>query len=170
MKKAFLASILIIVSLVVALLFLNQRPRFAGVSLSQNEYHHVTKSRKQVDAMLTDFEGFNHSPKQKLAAIKSDADQIWQSNAKQLGVHDQAKLKEALYGNQGIVSLAENANKGNYRIDSSIASLLDKDFQVVIIKSTSPLNHSSASREKIIDQLNRQLKAESRLYHLANQQ
>ncbi len=121
MRKAFIALGVVIAALLIAFITFNQQPKYADVSMPKADYTHLQESRTNIKRLIDDLSKFNYKKDSTMVAIEKDAKIIANENSKDLSSSDAQTLRDALYGQNGIVTIVKAAQTGKYNIDDSVA-------------------------------------------------
>lgn len=166
MRKAFIALGVIIIALLVAFATFNQQPKYAGVSMPKTDYRHLEQSRKSIKSFIKSLDNFDYKKPSTMTAIEKSGNQIIKQNSNNLSNSDAQALRNAFYGKDGIITIVQVAKKGNYNIDSSVASRFHDKFDTIIIMVVNAMNKSSAQRAEIVDQMKVDLNIEAAIYKI----
>lgn len=166
MRKAFIALGVVIAALLIAFITFNQQPKYADVSMPKADYTHLQESRTNIKRLIDDLSKFNYKKDSTMAAIEKDAKIIANENSKDLSSSDAQTLRDALYGQNGIVTIVKAAQTGKYNIDASVASRFHTGFDSIITMSVNAINKSSAQRVNIVTQMKKDLNIEEAIYQI----
>ena len=162
MRKAFIALGVVIAALLIAFITFNQQPKYADVSMPKADYTHLQESRTNIKRLIDDLSKFNYKKDSTMAAIEKIANE----NSKDLSSSDAQTLRDALYGQNGIVTIVKAAQTGKYNIDASVASRFHTGFDSIITMSVNAINKSSAQRANIVTQMKKDLNIEEAIYQI----
>lgn len=166
MRKAFIALGVIMVVLLTALITVNQQPKYAGVSMPKSDYQQLQRSQREIKDFVQTLDNFKYDKPKTMTAVENAGNVIIKDNSKNLSSSDAQALRDAFYGNQGIITIVHAAKKGHYNIDGSVASRFHDKFDTIITMSVNALNKSSAQRADIVTQMKVDLNIESAIYQI----
>ncbi|MCT3114623.1 molecular chaperone [Leuconostoc lactis] len=166
MRKAFIALGVIVVVLLSALFIANQQPKYAGVSMPKSDYKQLQRSQREIKDFVQTLDRFDYNKPKTMTAIENTGNVIIKDNSENLSSADAQALRDAFYGDQGIITIVHAAQKGHYNIDGSVASRFHDKFDTIITLSVNALNKSSAQRADIVKQMKTDLNIESAIYKI----
>lgn len=144
--------------------------QYAGVQLDGDKYAQLMQSKKNIDNLLNALKAFNYREDSTADDIYSAADKVMNENTKGLSAKDKEKLDMQVDNAQhGIKGIVQDAVKNKYAIDGSVASQFHDNFDVIVEGSAKAVTYSNIQKQKVISELDKQLKVESRLNHLGAQ-
>lgn len=166
MKKALIAVFVLLLGFSLAYYFIGGAS-YAKVTMSRGEYKQIKETKKDISVLLDDLENFNYKKASTMDKIEKDAKKIINLNTNQLSAEDLKKLKNDFYqADFGIVAITKKAQQAKYNLDLSIASQFHDRINSIIELSAANIKQSSAQRQKITEQMQKDLKIDERLYEI----
>lgn len=104
MRKAFIALGVIVVVLLSALFIANQQPKYAGVSMPKSDYKQLQRSQREIKDFVQALDRFDYNKPKTMTAIENAGNVIIKDNSENLSSADAQALRDAFYGDQGILS------------------------------------------------------------------
>lgn len=167
MKKFWILVSVLIIS--ITLTACGQKT-YAGVQLDKDKYTQLMMSKENINHLLATLKGFNYRKEATAEAVYAAADKVMAENTKGLTIKETEQVDIQVDNSpHGIKGIIQDAVKNKYAIDSSVASQFHDNFDVIIEGSAKAVSLSENQKQKLVTQLNKDLKIEQRLNHLGTQ-
>ncbi|KGO31882.1 hypothetical protein Q757_04400 [Oenococcus alcoholitolerans] len=149
--------------------FVYPRASYAGVRMSEKQYKQVQISKKNISKVITSLKRYRPRKPSTVTVLKRDVDKMISENGQNLSSSDFDRLEKAAgdRGN-GLLAIVENAQRGSYMIDASVASGLHSNFAVIVLQSARSATESESQAKKVANKIQRDLSIDSRLYSIGS--